>query len=77
MGIKAPRGTEDILPGKIEKWQKIDQTARELFLLYNYREIQTPLFEDTRLFERSIGESTDIVEKEMYTFPDEKGRSLA
>ncbi len=76
MRIKAPRGTEDILPGEIEKWQRIEQTARELFLLYNYREIQTPLFEDTRLFERSIGESTDIVEKEMYTFLDKKGRSL-
>lgn len=76
MRIKAPRGTEDILPGQIEKWQRIEQTARELFLLYNYREIQTPLFEDTRLFQRSIGESTDIVEKEMYTFLDKKGRSL-
>ncbi len=76
MTIKAPRGTEDVLPGEIEKWQRIEQTARELFLLYNYREIRTPLFEDTRLFERSIGESTDIVEKEMYTFLDKKGRSL-
>ncbi len=76
MDIKAPRGTEDILPGEIEKWQRIEQTSRELFLLYNYREIRTPLFEDTALFKRSIGESTDIVEKEMYTFPDKKGRSL-
>ena len=76
MSIKAPRGTEDILPGEIEKWQRIEKTARELFPLYNYREIRTPLFEDTSLFERSIGESTDIVEKEMYTFLDKKGRSL-
>ena len=76
MSIKAPRGTEDILPGEVEKWQKIEQTGRQLFLLYNYREIRTPLFEDTSLFERSIGGSTDIVEKEMYTFLDKKGRSL-
>lgn len=76
MSIKSPRGTKDILPGEVEKWQKIEETARELFLLYNYREIRTPVFEDTSLFERSIGEKTDIVEKEMYTFPDKKGRSL-
>ena len=76
MSIKAPRGTGDILPGEAEKWQIIEGAGRRLFLLYNYREIITPLFEDTCLFERSIGGSTDIVEKEMYTFLDKKGRSL-
>ena len=76
MNIKAPRGAGDVLPDEIWKWQKIEKQARELFSLYNYREIRTPIFEDTSLFERSIGAGTDIVEKEMYTFLDKKGRSL-
>jgi histidyl-tRNA synthetase len=74
--MKAPRGTRDVLPGETEKWQKIEKIARRIFSLYNYREIRTPIFEDTSLFERSIGANTDIVEKEMYTFLDKKGRSL-
>ena len=64
------------MPDEIWKWQKIEKTAHEVFSLYNYREIRTPIFEDTSLFERSIGADTDIVEKEMYTFLDKKGRSL-
>ncbi len=76
MSIKAPRGARDILPGETKSWQRIEQAARETFSLYNYREIRTPIFEDTSLFERSIGADTDIVEKEMYTFLDKKGRSL-
>ena len=76
MSMKAPRGTRDVLPGETEKWQKIEEIARRVFSLYNYREIRTPIFEDTSLFERSIGANTDIVEKEMYTFLDKKGRSL-
>ncbi len=76
MDIRAPRGTVDILPGEIEKWQEIEKSARKIFPIYNYKEIRTPVFEDTSLFVRSIGSDTDIVEKEMYTFLDKKGRSL-
>ena len=74
--IKALRGTYDILPAESGLWQKVEQTARELFAKYGYNEIRTPAFERTELFVRSIGEATDIVEKEMYTFQDKKGRSL-
>ncbi len=74
--IKALRGTYDILPTESGLWQKVEQTARELFAQYGYNEIRTPVFERTELFVRSIGEVTDIVEKEMYTFQDKKGRSL-
>jgi len=64
------------LPEEIGLWQGIEKACREIFSLYNYREIRTPIFEATELFSRSIGETTDIVSKEMYTFPDRKGRSL-
>ena len=74
--IKALRGTHDILPQESGLWQKVEQTARELFARYGYNEIRTPAFERTELFVRSIGEATDIVEKEMYSFQDKKGRSL-
>jgi len=74
--IKALRGTYDILPPESALWQKVEQTAREFFAKYGYSEIRTPAFERTELFVRSIGEATDIVEKEMYTFQDRKGRSL-
>ena len=76
MKYASPRGTRDILPEEINLWQETEKTCREVFALYNYREIRTPIFEMTELFSRSIGESTDIVSKEMYTFPDRKGRSL-
>lgn len=65
--IKAPRGTRDILPKEIANWREIEKAARLCFVIFNYREIRTPIFEDTRLFVRGIGESSDIVEKEMYT----------
>jgi len=68
MDIQAPLGTEDILPEQALLWQRVEQTARSLFARYGYGEIRTPVFEDTRLFVRSIGEATDIVEKEMYSF---------
>ncbi len=68
MDVKAPLGTEDILPEQAALWQKVEATARSLFARYGYGEIRTPIFESTRLFVRSIGETTDIVEKEMYTF---------
>ncbi len=74
--IKALRGTYDILPQESGLWQKVEQNAIELFAKYGYNEIRTPAFERTELFVRSIGEATDIVEKEMYTFQDKKGRSL-
>lgn len=76
MAIQKPRGTEDILPGQTEAWQYVERKAREWFARYRYREIRTPLFEHTELFQRGVGETTDIVEKEMYTFADRKGRSL-
>ena len=75
--LRAPRGTEDILPEEIGVWRRMEEVARSLFELYGYREIRTPVFEDTSLFVRSEGEHTDIVEKEMFTFsPAEEGPSL-
>jgi histidyl-tRNA synthetase len=78
MAIKyqAVKGVKDILPGEIEKWQFMERTAREVFDLYGFSEIRLPIFEKTPVFTRSIGETTDIVEKEMYTFPDRGGDSL-
>ncbi|PLR78036.1 histidine--tRNA ligase [Bacillus sp. V3-13] len=76
MSIQIPRGTQDILPGQSEIWQLIEQKARDLCKKYQYREIRTPIFEHTELFTRSVGDSTDIVQKEMYTFEDRGERSL-
>ncbi|PLR68249.1 histidine--tRNA ligase [Bacillus sp. UMB0893] len=76
MSFQIPRGTQDILPGDVERWQYIENTAREICRLYQYKEIRTPIFEHTELFQRGVGESTDIVQKEMYTFQDRKGRSM-
>jgi len=73
---KSVRGTRDILPEEAEKWQYLEKVAREIFQKYRYEEVRTPIFEVTELFQRSIGEDTDIVTKEMYTFQDKKGRSL-
>jgi len=72
----APRGTQDILPDTSHLWQYVESRWREICHLYGYREIRTPMFEETELFIRSIGEVTDIVSKEMYTFQDRAGRSL-
>ncbi|MBI1950523.1 MAG: histidine--tRNA ligase [Acidobacteria bacterium] len=74
--IEAQKGTRDILPGEIARWQLVEAQARATFELYGFREIRTPIFESTELFSRTIGEATDIVSKEMYTFLDRKGRSL-
>ncbi len=74
--IKALRGTRDILPEEIGYWQRVEATAREILSRAAYREIRTPIFEETALFERGIGEATDIVGKEMYTFSDRKERSI-
>jgi histidyl-tRNA synthetase len=71
--IQLIRGFKDILPGEVELWQKIEQEARALFENFGFREIRIPIMEKTELFKRSIGEDTDIVEKEMYTFADRGG----
>ncbi|MBH0168749.1 MAG: histidine--tRNA ligase [Bacillota bacterium] len=76
MSINIPRGTKDILPGEVEKWQLIEQKAKEVSARFNYKEIRTPIFEHTDLFQRGVGDSTDIVQKEMYTFNDRGDRSL-
>ncbi|WHY70685.1 histidine--tRNA ligase [Fictibacillus enclensis] len=76
MGYQIPRGTQDILPGTVEKWQYVENKAREICSRYNYKEIRTPIFEHTELFLRSVGDTTDIVQKEMYTFTDRGERSL-
>jgi histidyl-tRNA synthetase len=76
LSISIPRGTQDILPGEVEKWQLIEAKARELCEKYQYQEIRTPIFEHTDLFLRGVGDTTDIVQKEMYTFEDRGGRSI-
>ena len=75
--IKAIRGMRDILPPDTARWQWVESVAREVFDLYGYQEIRLPLLERTELFARAIGNETDIVAKEMYTFPDRKGDSLS
>ena len=72
----APRGTSDILPSVTANWQQIESLIRDICLRYNYKEIRTPIFEHTELFLRGIGNTTDIVSKEMYTFDDRGGRSI-
>lgn len=76
MSFKVPRGTQDILPGQTEKWQKVEEIIRHLCQVYRYQEIRTPIFESTELFQRGVGDTTDIVQKEMYTFKDRGDRSL-
>jgi histidyl-tRNA synthetase len=75
MRFQAPRGTEDVLPGQSERWQWLEATFRRVCALYDFREIRTPTFEDTQLFHR-VGEGSDVVSKEMYTFEDKGGRSM-
>jgi len=70
--IKALNGFKDIVPGEVELWQKVENTARDIFSRFNFSEIRMPILEKTDLFARSIGEATDIVEKEMYTFVDKQ-----
>ena len=76
MEIKAIRGFNDILPSEIGRWQFVEETAREVFEGFGFSEIRIPIIERTELFSRGIGEATDIVEKEMYTFTDRSGNSL-
>ena len=75
--IQAIRGMHDLLPDRIGLWQRLEDGARQVLESYGYSEIRTPLVEVTELFKRSIGEVTDIVEKEMYSFPDRNGDSLS
>jgi histidyl-tRNA synthetase len=70
MKITSIKGFADILPGEVETWRFVEEKAREVFALYNFAEIRLPIVEKTELFSRSLGETTDIVEKEMYTFAD-------
>src|SRR2546422_5181168 len=74
--MKAPRGIHDILPDDAPKWQALEALMREFAARYGYREIRTPVVEHTEVFQRTSGETSDIVEKEMYTFTDRGGRSL-
>jgi histidyl-tRNA synthetase len=76
MKFQAPKGTHDILPGESERWEWLEARARDILSRYGYREVRTPMFEATDLFVRSVGASTDIVRKELYTFEDKGGRSL-
>lgn len=76
MLTNGPRGTKDILPDTVSQWLYVEKKVRELCALYGYKEIRTPMFEHTELFMRGIGETTDVVEKEMYTFTDRGGRSV-
>ncbi len=77
MKIRAVRGTRDILPSDIKIWHKIEEASRAIFKAYGYQEIRTPLFEDAELFRRTVGETSEIVMKEMYEFSDKGGRTLA
>lgn len=74
--IQKPKGTKDILPEDSFKWQYIESIAEEIFENYGFREIRVPTFEYTELFERGVGDTTDVVQKEMYTFDDKGGRSI-
>jgi histidyl-tRNA synthetase len=74
--IKAVTGTKDTLPGEIKRWRYLENIVQDIFSYFNYKEIRTPVFEETILFARGIGEETDIVGKEMYSFPDRSETSL-
>jgi histidyl-tRNA synthetase len=74
--VFAIKGTHDILPKQARDWQRVEAVAKAIFELYGYREIRTPVFEATELFEKGTGQTTDIVQKEMYTFTDKGGRSI-
>ena len=76
VSLKAIRGTRDILPGEVERWQRVESAARETFALYGFRELRTPIFEDSAVFLKGTGEATDIVQKEMYRFEDLGGNDL-
>ena len=74
--IKAPRGTHDILPSESYRWHAVEEKIKKICKEFGYKEIRTPMFESTELFERGVGDTTDVVQKEMYTFLDKGGRSI-
>ena len=74
---KAPRGTQDMLPSEASKFQYIERTVAEIAAAFGFTEIRTPVFEHTELFNRSVGDTTDVVQKEMYTFEDNGKRSIS
>ena len=74
--IQKPKGTKDILPEEAIRWQYIEEIAEDTFENYGFKEIRVPTFEYTELFERGVGDTTDVVQKEMYTFEDKGGRSI-
>lgn len=74
--LQAPKGTKDVLPNDAGRWQALEQAFRDKAELFGYRELRTPVFEHTELFLRGVGETTDVVQKEMYTFLDKGGRSV-
>ena len=76
MLTQAPRGTQDVLPANAYRWQSIEDIMRKKCALAGYREVRTPIFEHTELFQRGVGDTTDVVQKEMYTFEDKGGRSI-
>lgn len=76
MIIQRPKGTKDLLPSESYKWQYIENTVKNIFENYGYNEIRVPVFEHTELFQRGVGDTTDVVQKEMYTFEDKGGRSI-
>jgi len=76
MNFKVPRGTQDILPAETWKWQQAEKVINEVCDMYRYKEIRTPIFEQTELFQRTVGDTTDIVQKEMYSFMDRGNRSM-
>ena len=75
--IQRLKGTRDILPDEVKKWQYIEEKAKKIFTNYGYGEIRVPVIEKTELFQRGVGETTDVVQKEMYIFDDKGGRSIA
>lgn len=77
INYQRPKGTVDILPGEIEVWQKVEKIARDTFNQFGYRGIRTPIFENYNVFARNVGDTSDIVEKQMYDFDDKGGRRLA
>ena len=76
MLTQAPKGTQDLLPQASYRWQRIEQNMRDICAMAGYREIRTPVFEHTELFQRGVGDTTDVVQKEMYTFNDKGNRSI-
>src|SRR5262245_25674143 len=76
MKIPSVKGFHDVLPGESARWSELESAARSVFGQYNFKEIRLPIVERADLFQRSVGETTDIVEKEMYTFADRDGTAL-